>query len=110
MAGRPSLVGRMTEARRMRLGDLLEDLELTFLEAAKHSAWLETALMGEAGHLEMTGVLGEAEWRVLGAHRRQRLAEGLLAIQEGRRLVAQCQGLMGHLDARLRDRENRKRA
>ena len=110
IVGRRILVARMTKVRLMRLGVLFKDLELAFIDVAQHSAWLETALMGEAGHQEMTGVLGEDEWRVLGAHRRQQLAEGLFAIQEGRRLVAECQGFLGQLEARLRDRENRKRA
>ena len=103
-------MARMTKARLMRLEILFKDLEVAFLDVAEHSAWLETALMGEASHQELTGVLGEDEWRVLGAHRRQQLAEGLFAIQEGRRLIDECQGFLGQLEALLRDRGNRKGA
>lgn len=107
MAERPGLVVCMTRARKRRLAILLEDLELAFLDAAKHAAWLETALMGEAGHQELTGVLSEDEWQVLGSYRRERLAEGLFTIQEGRRTLAKSKGLLAHLEARLRDRDFR---
>jgi len=66
--------------------------------------------MGEAGHQELTGVLSEDEWQVLGSYRRERLAEGLFMIQEGRRILAKSKGLLAHLDARLRDRDLRRGA
>ncbi|MAE45620.1 MAG: hypothetical protein CMJ86_01895 [Planctomycetes bacterium] len=107
MTGRPGLVACLTRVRKRRLEILLEDLELAFLDAAQHAAWLETALMGEAGHQELTGVLSEDEWQVLGSYRRERLAEGLFTIQEGRRILAKSKGLLAHLDVRLRDRDMR---
>jgi hypothetical protein len=110
IAERPGLVACMTRVRKRRLAILLEDLELAFLDAAQHAAWLETALMGEAGHQELTGVLSEDEWQVLGSYRRERLAEGLFTIQEGRRILAKSKSLLGHLDARLRDADLRRGA
>lgn len=108
--GRPSLAACMTSGRRMRLASLLVDLERAFLDAAQHSAWLETALMGEAGHQEMTGVLSEDDWQVLGAHRRDQMAAGLFIIQDGRKRIANAKDLLQSIDALLQETDLAKGA